>query len=593
MAELEDAPWAKKEGSGSDLPDAPWSAPTWTDEAVDLAKAAIPSVGRGIVATATTPATIRDAVTSGADWAIGKVSPSTLEHIQAGRKKMEEDQTLLGKLRQYTEMPSYGTAMNKIEGVTGPWYNAKYLPGRVGQGALETAPSLLAGGGSALVNTIRALGAGIGGEGGRQIGQAVSGSLPESWQPYAAPVGNVIGNIAGAMGGPRAAARPLTPLPVSDERLALINAHPEIAKAGTAGQVTDRNWLRQIEAGSKKGQAAPKRQEEAFTKETTGLAGVTGEPWKVNDPNNIVGSLRSQGNARDVITNANAINTAELNALNAANQARVPGLMGASPNLATDKGLEAYLESRRDISRGPTRNLPNPGPFPTDIPGPRYQGLRGSISGKIGSTEGAAQQALRGMKSDLDKAWINSLSPADRANYERLSTQMQHGYALRDIPPKVGRTTATPQEVFSSAGTNNPALQQHAQEASQLMPGMPAKVSSEAPPGIDLAATAAGLLIPTGGESSLAGIVPHGGGGSAEHAVAAHLASGPLWATARKLASGPVMFPPVQKLLKNQAFRPSANTAIMDPRAAISALRGEAPEVYQRYSQYALPNQEQ
>lgn len=438
------------------------------------------------------------------------------------------------------KLPSTQDIQSQVEKWTGPFYQPKTGAGRITHTATSVFPSALAGGEGAVVPLARAIGAGLGGEAANQIADLA----PESAQPWIRGAGTA----AGFMGTPRA----LTWNPMSAEQFAATrNLSPEMKSASTAGQWTGSPRWQAVEAYSPKGQAAPAAQEAAFTKDVLGQAGHPGPLDTLSD------TITNQGNVRAGVRNTNEINPLETRNLQVRNAARTYGLQR---NAANALDVQPYVEATKDMYYGPFRNtLPQAAP-PTTIPGPRYQAIRQNLNPQAGQGT-AMKEAFKGMKGDLDQAFLNSLTPAEAQLYQNTGQQMKHGLTINEVPLKPNQRTITPEELYPKAiNKSNEPLARYSEDSARVMSGMPTP-SGKAPAWFNLANT----LGAAGAGYGMGGWPGAFAGGAVERAVLGHLVADPLWGAAAGTVGRAAMSKPIQAVAKNQYFRPG--NAIVDPRA--------------------------
>ncbi|KAH0536319.1 hypothetical protein GP486_008892, partial [Trichoglossum hirsutum] len=103
-------------------------------------------------------------------------------------------------------------------------------------------------------------------EGAGEAANALKGYLPKAAQPYAEPVARAVGAVGGSF-TPAGVRKAITPLPMSDQQLATVNAlrarDPNFPM--TAGQATESPGLMSLEARSANTRGIPEQQDRAFT----------------------------------------------------------------------------------------------------------------------------------------------------------------------------------------------------------------------------------------------------------------------------------------------------------------------------------------
>ncbi len=560
MAEI--APWLQPQGGG--LEKAPWlNEPEGPSVVQDVANIAVPSAIRGTLGLLTTPGSLADLTDKGADWAIRKVAPDTAANLDMKRAQMaEQPRGWLDSVKDVTGswrnlFPTYGDTLKKVEGVTGKLPEAQTPVGRMVQTGIEVAPSLATGG--VLQAIPKAVGAGVGSEALGQVASAYKGALPESWQPAAEPIARGVG----AMGGtflPGMVRRGVTPLPMSDDQLATVNAlrgrDPNFPM--TAGQATESPRLMALEARSPRAAAMADDQERAFTEAAMREAGIQG------DFRNIAQG-QAVGQELGAIRHGNNINSSEFANLNQLVSRERLNLMRS----ADRDHLQTIDDVRRAIALGVNQNPAMP---PLNMTGQRYEHLRQRLQNHIDraptSDEG---MALSRVREGLDNAFYNSV-PADVAARAReLANQYSNYQVLRNVPPQAGRQTVTPQEVKSAVGhqwgnaaanENKGTLAPLADDASRVMiPHPDPKPTPEwFKKGIGGLSAAA-----SGGVSHAAGMTPWGTAGVISGAgVAGNYLAPAIYNTVAALTGRAASTPAVQAYLGNQMWRPGA-ASMSDP----------------------------
>ena len=252
MADTEN-PFAKyaqppAEAAGAENPFAKYKQPE-VGAVEDAVKGGVSGLGQGVLAI---PGTLGDLEKIG-EAVRKKVSEHLPEAPGIVQKAFDWIKNAHGTPFANGHLPSTSDIQKDVEGVTGPFYEAQTPVGKGLQTAGQIAPALALGGESIPAVAAKALGGGALSEGAGEAANAIKGYLPQSFQPYAEPVARA----AGAMGGtftPAGARRVITPNPMTDERLATVNAlrgsNPELVNASTAGQLTESPRLMGLEARS-------------------------------------------------------------------------------------------------------------------------------------------------------------------------------------------------------------------------------------------------------------------------------------------------------------------------------------------------------
>lgn len=570
MAEL--APWLQPQ---TDSNVAPWLAQPEVGVVEDVAKAIPSGLAKGAIAVAGTPGDLGE-VAKFVDkkgynpfgWLAGKFD----EHFPNVSKKLKEAsaETLAKNPRLAStgdvmgggniELPSSATIKKAVEeNVTGKLYDAKTAPGRAVQTATEVAPALAMG----PVGGVRGLvaksaGAGAGSELAGQGAAATKHLLPEYMQPWAEPVARAAGTIPGMM-IPAGVRKTVTPLPMTDEQLNTVNAlrqtNPELVTASTAGQLTDRPFLRSMEARSPLGKGAAEAQEQAFTTGAMRQAGIDGNFANINAGHAIgdqIGGIRRGSNIdsanfqpflRDVLAERRTLQRA-------AGRGRTPQM---------DEAIQ-------QIQFGAMNN----GQPVLSMPGQRYDYMRGELERLANATSNPGERRAIGRVRDrMDEAFRSGLGTDEAARLQQLENQYANYNVLANIPPSPGKATITPQEVKSAVGHSwgNKAANEGrgtlaplADDASRVMTSHP-KPSVEIPPSVQLmAALLSGAA--HGGAGHLAG----GGGAAlaagAPGAMLGHFMAPTVYNTAANAGSRAISSRPAQAYLGNQAWRPGMASAV-------------------------------
>lgn len=538
---------------------APAPVPQGPSVTEDIANIAVPSAIRGTLGLLTTPGSLDDLAGKGIDWVHSKVSPEGAANLEKKRAEVAaQPPGILDSVKNVTGawrnlFPTYTDTLKKVEdNVTGKLPRAQTAGGRIVETGLEVAPSLMTGG--VLPAIPKAIGAGLGAEGLGQAADAVKKYLPESWQPVAEPIARGVGAVGGTA-LPALLRRGVTPLPMSDDQFATVNAlrarDPNFPMS--AGQATQSPRLMNLEARSPRMQNMAENQDRAFTQAAMREAGITGDFRNIAQGAGIGAELGA-------IRRGNNINSSEFANLNSLVSRERLNLMRS----ADREHLESIDDVRRAIALGVNQNPAQP---PLNMTGPRYEHLRQRIQGQIdrGGTSDEVQ-ALSRVREGLDNAFYNSVPPEVAARARELGNQYANYNTLANIPPKAGRQTVTPQEVKSAVGHHfgNKAANEGrgtlaplADDASAVMTPHPTP-SGDAPHWFKSALTGLGTLA-GGGAAHMAGQTPWGTAGVATAAgVGGNVAAPLLYNMGAGLAGRAVSSAPAQAYLANQLWRPGA-----------------------------------
>lgn len=571
MAE-EIAPWLVQSNGAEEI--APWLKESEVGHVEDTLRTIGPAAARGVMSVAGTPGDLQGLVKLADDkgynplgWLSDKIGNTNIGQFL----KAETEKTLSKPLSSglsssgdmmgggNIELPSSAKIKKAVEeNVTGKLYEPKRGVAKAVGTGLEIAPSLAMGPVGGLRGlAAKSAGAGVTSELAGEGAEATKHLLPESAQPWAEPVARAVGALAGTF-TPAGVRKTVTPLPMADEQFNVVQAlkksDPAFVNEATAGQLTQSPKLMGVESRALPDQA--ERQGKAFTAATESRGADTGAQ---------IGQIYKN----------NSINATEFSQLNtdvAQAKRQLGGITG------TKVANDVLGEIQKEIKLG-AANSPNV----LNMPGPRYQYLRGQVQGAIdGATNSTVKQALIDTKKALDGAFERSLS-----NPSELATLKQQNRTYKEL---AGRKPTldnqmTPASVLSAAAKNegNAAvntgkspLANWARDADKVMTPLP-KVSDKTPPWFDLSASAIGALMGAGGNRIAGGGLPlHG----AEVGVFSHLLAPSLYQAGAKQASNIATSAPAQKFLGNQAWRPGAGTTAPSKEELIRLLM--SPEARQQ-----------
>lgn len=545
MAETELPPWeeAKKGAKAAPADISPWeeAASKNPSTAVDVAKTAAPSLLRGTLGLITTPRTISDLAGKGVNWAVNKVAPdSSVAHAANAFHNWDSGVGANG-------FPSYDELKGGAEKLTGPLYDAKTPIGKGVQTGIEVAPSLIAGGEGVVPTIAKSIGSGAMSGTLGELAHAFKDHLPSWAEPVARGAGAVLGT-----GLPAAARRFVTPNPMSDAQHAAVTAlGPGFPM--TAGQATQSPKLMAMEAHSPRMQAIPGQQAEAFTGRAMGEAGIPSHNFQDIGQGDAVGQRLGQ-----------LYRSGQIDAPNFNQLLRTIGTERRNTQRVAGVGNTPQIDEVRDMTRYGAMNNGQP---VLNMPGGRYEFMRGELQRRIdAATNPQERQALSNIRNDMDQRFNASsgLGP----QIEPLQQQYANWNVLKNIPPKVGKETITPQEVKSAVGHNwgNAAANEGrgtlvplAENAGRVMTELPKPVEGGGPVTRLMGAGLAGLggagvgaLTHTPGMGADLGVVSAILGGER----AADVANSAIGAAGRVVGSRPA-----QAYLRNQMWRPGPNSA--------------------------------
>lgn len=540
----------------------------------DVAKAAPVGLGKGVLAVAGTGGDLQSLAKGGSDLATAKgVNPFSwlgdkFANTQLGQFLKEETaKTMKSPIAQGVAvggdtpgniaLPSTADLQGQVEKVTGPFYEAKTPVGKAVQTATEVAPAIAMGAPGVRAVLAKSAGAGAVSEGAGEAAKALQGKLPDAAQPWAEPVARAVGAGVGML-APAGVRKVVTPLPMTDERLATVNAlrgvNPELVNASSAGQLTERPFLMGAEARSPRMADLPARQSEAYTRGVMRQAGSNG----MFDTAGLA-EAKSTGAQLEALRNAHEINPVEFANLNR-------GVNQERRDLFRSAGESKPFDTIRDeIRGGPTGG----NPVPLSMTGERYGAMRQMIrNAETGAPTTHEQTAIANVRGRMDDALHNSMPADEAARLQNLDRQYSNFKTIEGIPAPVGANTVTPQQVFSKANRGS-ELETHATQAADVMTPLP-KPDFEGGPGTKLLG---GVLGGLGGATL--GHVSGGGsiGMGSEGLLGAFYGQGHVndVLQALKNTGGRAVSRPVpQAYLKNQFWRPGQATSV-DP-AAIARL---------------------
>ena len=357
----------------------------------DIVKGAAGGLGRGAAALAGAAGDLSEYGARGLDWAtrgVGGLIGADIKPRQA-------------------QAPSYGSAaaQRTLEGITGPLYQPKTLPGQFASTIGEFAPAALAGGGGAAARAFNTVVPAVASE---SAGQITKGTAAEPWAR----------GVAGIAAGP-VAGKLVTPAgPQTAARRAAVDALEAEGIPLSAGQRTGSRPIQWMEstAADMPGSAGRAQQTQAATRAAYDRA-IT---ERVADR----GQLAARGVPDDVSLPDPRVATAgrqslgdEYARLSQTNQLRSDPQLQRDLLAAQTNYERRVLPSQRTRDVEATRNdiidalVQGQGRMPGDV----YQATRSQLGT---NARGVANQpylagALRDMRSAMDRAMQRGLSPAD------------------------------------------------------------------------------------------------------------------------------------------------------------------------------------
>jgi hypothetical protein len=566
MAEL--APWlASEEPAATAGQVAPWLAQEpMPGYAEDMAKGAVAGTGQGIIAIPGAPGDMQSLIQAGANKFGNpfKFLSEKFSETELGRFLKEESfKTLRDNSRLANSgdmlgggdirLPTSADIQKQVEKVTGPFYEAKTGPGKAVQTATQIAPSLLTGGQTIPGAIIKAGAGGVASELAGEGAAAAKHLLPEGAQPWAEPVARAVGAVGGTL-TPAGARRAITPLPMSNERLATVqalrNSNPELVRATSAGQLTESPRVMAGETRSPRMADLPERQAEAYTRGVMRQAGSNG----LFDTAGLA-EARNTGAQLDALRNANRMSIPEFAALN--QDIAAMGRRGSDLFRAVGPS-KPFEEIRKQVAGGPTGG--NPVPF--DMTGQRYGALKQILHTASESAPTTHEaRAIAAARERMNQAFHSSMPADEAARLQNLDRQYSNYKTIENIPVRPGERTVTPQQVSSKA-TRGSDLDVHAEHAAPLMRPLPAPTHEISPLAQQTSAIVNSAI--HGG----AGYGMGGGLGALTGAGEGYLgglfgAESAINAAKNALGRG-VALPSVQEYLKNQRWRPGPHSSAPD-----------------------------
>lgn len=514
------------------------------DVATDVAKSAGPSILRGALGALSLPRGVSDLTGEGVNYLANKFAPQS--GADAANKFHNWD-TGIGQA-----FPSYDQLKGETEkDITGPLYQAKTGVGKGVQTGLEVLPSMAAGGEGVLPAVGRSIGAGtlsgLMGSGADYV-KSKFPTLPD-WVPG---VARGVGAVAGGGVAPRA----VTPLPMTDARLATVNSlrnsNPELVQASTAGQLTESPRMMGLEARAPSTAGVPGAQEQAYTQSVMRQAGAPGH--MMNDAG--FEAARGQGDAIRTLQDSHNMNSAEFGQLvQDLNNMNRPG-SELYRRVGTSEPFQGVRDQVRYGVRGPPPTpIPPTYSPPLNMTGQRYGALKQIIqnAGEAAPTT-HEQAAIFAARDRMKQAFQNSMPPDEAERLRQLDQQYSNYKAIEGIKPKAGEETVTPNQIASRAPRGS-SLKEHADQSAQVMVPHPA-VDNSIPPAADLTISLLNGL----GHGAGAHLLGAGGNASAllgsEGVVSGHLLAPSIYNGAKNVAGRAAASAPVQTWAKNQLWRP-------------------------------------
>lgn len=558
------APPAAQEAEGDE-------SPTWGEVGQDIKKTTVPSLERGTVAFATTPGSMRDLAEKGTTW-LGKKAgvlpedyepPTVMQDLQNVTKGDGFDWSKIPsavRLGVNAMHPTYEQGLALLQAAHGnePLYEAQTRPGQYYQTAVEMAPSVMAGPGTAMGKAVRGIGAALGSNFGREQFEGT---------PYEA-VAQILGGVVGA-GVPSAARRVRTPFPARDpNRLAQAQNLRQGGVDVRAGQETGSPILNRIEGSliDSIGTPASKTQAGQESAVTRNLMRSTGSNADIGNDANIANQKRAIGTGFDTVSGRNDLmfDPDFLNDLRSTRTNHFRTTMAHSPELDQRIQQIAGTPSPRSTRMGLTGN--------------QYQYLRSDISAQAKNLERSNPQlssSLRGLVDALDNGMQRSLSGTpDAGAFERLRDQWSNVRAAEKSTQATGNID--PARFYAAHKVKTSPAATFARSAEALV---------QPPPTGAAAPKAAASLLGTVAGGALGHYAGLGGEGSVVSAIlGADVGRRMIDMVTKNPATARLVFNPrMQNYLRNQRMLPGVGRggqAALMARAlgASPMLRGPSPD---------------
>ena len=420
MAAMSDADLMKALGQGPSV-------------GMDVAKSAGSGIAKGAVGLV---GTIGDAAS-----ALGSFSDKAGNYI-AGKLGFEQSPVLPNPIAENAGSASIGRAVDTLAGAPVTSYKPQTTAGKYAKTAGEFIPGAMIGPGGM---TTKVLGYGIiPGLASEAAGQATEGTAAE---PYA--------RVAAAMGAtmlPALARRAVTPMPLSPERRAVVDALRAEGVDLTAGQASGSKPLRYAEsmfgdAPGAGGQAAAlaDRQGEQFTSAAMRRAGADG----LATPEALQANYQRLGNEFDTLAARNTL-TADTR-------------LGTDINNALQRyGRKLPSEQRQIVGNEAVEIIQRFQQGGGAMAGRDYQTIRSDLSRRAHSArinDPEFSNALRGLRNSLDDLMERSVSSADAEAWRTANREYGAQKTIEKAAAAAGESAAggriTPAQLRVAAAGND------------------------------------------------------------------------------------------------------------------------------------------
>jgi len=303
-----------------------------------------------------------------------------------------------------------------------PDYEPQTRAGRYVESVGEVAPMIAAGPGGLLQKGVQSIGAGVGSE---AASEAAKGTKYET-------AARIAGGIAGGL-TPNAAARVVTPFPVSASRAPLIATLDREGVPMTAGQKTGNRGLQYMEStlsdmpfGGGKARQIEESQKQAYTEAATKRAGMNGPAT----PENMADNYDRLGQ--------------QFETLGARNTLRMDPQFGQEiGQVASDYAATVAPSQRAPGFQKFVDDIRNIAASGGALPGDTYNAWRSRLGMLArGTSKPEDARAFAGLQEALDAAMERSASPADAAAFRQTRREYANYKTIEKAAGGAGASTA-------------------------------------------------------------------------------------------------------------------------------------------------------
>lgn len=341
---------------------------------------------------------------------------------------------------------TYSNVMQRTEEGTGPLYQAQTLPGKLAQGALEAAPSLV---GGAPGSVFKGLGAVTGSE---LAGAATEGTALEPWAKLA-------GGVAGSL-VPSGKKAPNPIFPATPEHQKMVDIVKPHVSSLTAGQTTGSPFIQKMEG---MGGLSTEPQLAQASSRALSLGGVNTSTAKsgISDLNEVTAAGRAAGQTKSDIFSQNQLKHDQIfdTDLAAARDAagRVPKTPAKGEKLTPPQKLRQELANIHDrILMEPTTGRAVQGNRYVSMLGPTAEEIMGDLRSltKRAWNKGAERVAAgahatgTALRNAMDRSLVGTPNEGALGPLREKYTAFK---ALEDVTRKQGSGTVLPMDKVYSA----------------------------------------------------------------------------------------------------------------------------------------------